>query len=235
MISNQKYLCCDHLTYSSSNSDITFGDVDVKLSFNNKIEYFTMKLLDSDYIIIGALEGNENINMKFLILNSDNSNNEKEFEFDVNIEEDNNYKIYIKDFTIIPQGMYLIGYNSFTKYFYELTIPKEEYLYCNSSNITVKENIKINLGDIVPTEYQNIIIKLVKNTCSNLKFGRNNANSGNKGKFNEFTIIPNSPCNITFGIQNSRFGNFNSICYIYFNLCYKNCETCQEYSTKDNL
>ena len=45
--------------------------------------------------------------------------------------------------------MYLIGYNSFTKYFYELTIPKEEYLYCNSSNITVKENIKTNLSDIV--------------------------------------------------------------------------------------
>ena len=60
-------------------------------------------------------------------------------------DKGDNNNIYIKDFTIIPQGMYLIGYNSFNHYFYELTIPKEEYLYCNSSNITVKENIKINL------------------------------------------------------------------------------------------
>ena len=82
-----------------------------------------MKLLDSDYILIGALEGNENSNMKFLILNSDNSNNENQFEFNVKSLEDNN-NIYIKDFTIIPQGMYLIGYNSFNHYFYYINTPR---------------------------------------------------------------------------------------------------------------
>ena len=226
--SSWKILCCFSIRYDREHSIVRFGNFKKKFELNN-IMYFSMQKIKNKFILIGVLEIGSHSDMKFLILNSDCTNNEKEFE--IKLKGDDN-KIYVKDFQIYNNGdIYLVGYNSINHFFYDTIIPQNKYLFCKNESFTINENELINLENLIQNNERESEITVIENQClDSFKYKKSEANKGDSGKYSDFSFNSKfkSPCKVIISKKNSDFGNFNSKCKIMFNICIKNCKSCIE-------